>query len=111
MKTVTEIKEGKVILLKDEFLKVNKFLAKRVGLNEAILLSELVFRQHIQNLDNEGMFYCTVETIEDNTTLSKYQQSKAIGTLESHGLISTKTKGLPAKRYFKINEKAITELC
>lgn len=100
------------LLRADGYLTVNKYLAKLLGLHESIILSELIFRynQHVHNLDKEGMFFCTVETIEENTTLSKYQQSKAIGTLEGNGLIETKTKGLPARRYFKINEEAIAEL-
>jgi hypothetical protein len=102
------------LLRSDGSIVVNKFLAKLIGLNEAIILSELVswhkFYEDRNELDSAGMFFCTSEKMQDNTTLSKHLQSKAITNLVDGGLIETKQKGLPAKRYFKINEQALSEL-
>jgi hypothetical protein len=102
------------ILRSDGSIVVNKFLAKTIGLHEAIVLSELIswhlFYADRGELDKEGMFFCTVEKMEENTTLSKHLQSNAINHLKGYGLIEAKQKGIPAKRYFRIVESAIEEL-
>ncbi len=94
------------LLASSECLVINKALIKKVGINEAILLTELVSEQLYweanKGLDEEGMFYSTVDNVEDNTTLNDYQQRKAIKKLEQYNLIKTKIKGVPAKRFFKV---------
>ena len=54
--------------------------------------------------------WATIERIEENTTLSRYQQDKAIKILVSKGLLIYKTAGMPAKRYFKLSEEKLTNL-
>lgn len=102
------------LLRADGFITVNKFIAKLLGLHEAIVLSELIrwhsYYEDRDELDEDGMFFVTVDKMEDNTTLTKHLQSKAIATLQQHGLLVSKQKGLPAKRYFKINIDAVREL-
>lgn len=107
--------EEKMSLLKQlansNYISVNKTLIKTVGLEEAILLGELCseydyWDEHNQ-LTDDGYFYATVEKIEDNTTLSEYQQRKAVNTLKNLDILETKLKGLPAMRYFKINESML----
>jgi hypothetical protein len=49
------------------------------------------------------MFYSTAADIEDRTTLTQRQQDRAVTHLEELNLISTKLKGMPAKKYYKIN--------
>lgn len=102
------------VLRADGSIVVNKFLAQSLGLDAAIILSELIgwhtFFAERDRLDDEGMFFCTVDKLEENTTLSEHQQRKAVNKLEALGLIKTKRKGLPAKRYFTIDEDAITQL-
>jgi|GEM_PF-1588427 len=91
----------------DGYMTVNKKLAQRIGLNEAVVYGELVsrylyFKEHDKLED--GYFFNTVEDLQEATTLTKYQQSKAIEKLYNYNLIDRKVKGVPAKRYFKINE-------
>ena len=92
----------------------NKEIAKKIGLEEAIILGELASEHDYwlkQNgLTADGYFYSTVENIENQTTLSEYRQRKAINTLKSLKLIDVQLKGLPAKRYIKINETEIEKL-
>lgn len=94
------------LLASSECLAINKALIKQVGINEAILLTELVSEQLYwksnKGLDKEGMFCSTVDIIQKNTTLNDYQQRKAIKKLEQYNLIKTKIKGVPAKRFFKV---------
>jgi len=53
-------------------------------------------------LTEDGFFFVTVEDLQYSTTLSKYQQSKAISKLEKLGLIKQQNRGVPPKRYFKL---------
>lgn len=102
------------LLALDGFLSVNKHLASVLGLDAAVLIAELAsahnFFESIDELTPEGMFIETVERIEANTTLSKYQQAKAVKVLEEAGILKTKKIGIPAKRYFYINEDAVLRI-
>lgn len=92
----------------DGYITVNKKLAKAIGLHESIIYSELLsryfyFANH-NGLTDDGYFFNTIEDLEDGTTLTRHQQPKAINKLCKLNLIDCKIKGIPAKRYFKINE-------
>ena len=50
-----------------------------------------------------GWFFSTIENVEYNTTLTAYQQREAIKNLVKMGLIECEKRGLPARRWFKIN--------
>ena len=85
-------------------------MAKEIGLNATILLSDLISKEQyfIENgTISNGWFFNTASNIEKDTTLTHYQQKKAIETLENLYFIETKLKGLPAKLHFKILEKNI----
>jgi DNA-binding transcriptional regulator GbsR (MarR family) len=96
------------LLRADNTICVNRTLAAAIGLNEAIIYSALLAKEHYYGtngqLDGEDMFYATAADLEESTTLSQYQQDRAIKNLEKFELVSTKIKGLPARKYFKINE-------
>ena len=101
------------LLRSDGSIVVNKFLAREIGLNETVVLSELIARSewHKEKGDDKnGWFYCTQKTLKKQTSLNRYYQDKSIDELIELGLISKKTMGIPAKRYFKINTKAVTTL-
>ena len=98
------------LLATDGYIRVNKKLIKECGLYEAILIGELCgeylyWKEHGKLED--GWFYSTVENVKYNTTLSDSQQRNAIKHLVSMGLIEYQQKGLPAKRWFKINEECL----
>lgn len=91
----------------------NKTLAKNIGLEEAIILGDLINRYSYyfnKGLLENDMFYCTVETLKEDTTLSDYQQRKCFNNLKSLGLIDTHIKGLPAKRYIELHSDAILDM-
>ena len=101
------------LLRSDGSIVINKHLAREIGLNETIILSELISRSEwhkSKDEDKDGWFYCTQKTLEKQTTLNRYYQDKAIDNLLELNLISKKTTGVPAKRYFKINEKTVVRL-
>lgn len=94
------------------FIMVNKVLAKLVGLVPATIYGELLStflywkqREQLTLIDGKEWFFCTIEDLEDKTTVKKDAQAKAIKTLEKAGLLEIKRHGLPAKRYFHITDK------
>lgn len=95
------------------FIMLNKQLASSIGINEAILYCELVSqRKRFEGRLDKGYFYCTVETIEEATSLSKYQQTEAIKKLIEYGLIKYIPKrGAPPRRHFRIilNDEIINQ--
>lgn len=101
------------LLASGNYISVNKDLIRELGLDEAVLIGELaseyMYWQEKEQTEN-GYFYSTIENIEKNTGLSGHKQRKAIKTLEDNKLITIKLKGIPAKRYIKINEKQVVEL-
>ena len=91
----------------DGYIIVNKEIARCLGLEEAVLLGELSAKYNYWEdrnlLDEEGFFFATAEDIEHETGLSAYKQRTAFKNLESKNIIETKFKGVPPKKYFKIN--------
>ena len=95
------------------FITVNKDLIKELGLEEAILLGELASEYDYWNNKNEiedGYFYSTIENIEEKTTLTAYKQRKCLENLKNKGIIDIQIRGIPAKRYIKINEEKVIEI-
>ncbi|MGM0411076.1 MAG: DnaD domain-containing protein [Bacillota bacterium] len=95
------------------YITVSKELARNIGLDETIILTELISKYNYWR-DNEqlkkGYFYITIKDLKKETTLTKYRQTKAINNLKDLGLIKTKKQGLPAKRYFTICREDIKRL-
>lgn len=89
----------------------NKDIAKKYGIETAIILGELASEYDyfdIQNLLLNGeWFYSTTKNIENNTGLTYYQQTKALNVLIKLEIIEQKVMGIPAKRYFKFNEERL----
>lgn len=102
------------LLASRNFIAVNKTLMIKLGIDEAIMIGELAseydYWETQYQLDEEGFFYATVEKVEQNTTLTKYKQKKALDKLQKLGVVEVKRKGVPAKRYIKINEKRLFEI-
>jgi hypothetical protein len=98
------------LLRADNIIHVNRTLAAAIGLNEAVIYSALLGKEYyyrsVGQLDGEGMFYATASDLTERTTLTQRQQDRAVTRLEEFNLISTKLKGMPAKKYFRINEDA-----
>ena len=100
------------LLANDNYIVVNKDLIKLYGINTSLLLGELASEYNYYNknqlLDENGYFYSTIENIEENTGLSRHQQKKSLEELKELGIIEIKVKGLPAKRYIKLNIEILT---
>ena len=101
----------KQLLSSTAFLVLNKTLARNIGLKESILLADLISKEEyfISNGMTDGWFFNTEANIEKDTTLTPYQQRKAIKKLKELNIIETKRIGVPAKQHFKINEELVVK--
>lgn len=100
------------LLNPDNTMSINRQLAHAIGLAEAVvygaLLSKYAYYDQHGLLTDGDWFYSTVEDLEESTALTARQQRRCIDTLTKSGLIQCKVQGMPAKRYFCINDN--TEL-
>lgn len=101
----------KALLSSTAFLVVNKELARNIGLKETVLLADLISKEEyfIEKGMTDGWFFNTEANIQKDTTLTPYQQRKALKTLKKYEIIETIRKGVPAKQYFKINEEQVVQ--
>jgi len=99
----------KHLLSSSAFLVLNKELARQVGLKEAVLLSDLISKEEyfIAKGMTDGWFFNTAKNIEQDTCLTRHQQSRTIKRLEDLGILETKVVGIPAKKHFKIIENKL----
>lgn len=97
----------KQLLLSSNYWVLNKDMVKMLGLETAFLLSNFAEAETMM-ADEKGWFYQTVDTIEKMTTLSRHKQDQCIKQLEDKGILEKEVRGIPPKRYFKINYKCLT---
>ena len=100
-------------LSSENFITVNRTIAEIVGLEAAAVLGELASEaQYWQknNPDWDGSFFSTVENLERRTFLSAHSQRLAINKLQEQGWLTVEKRGMPAKRYIRINEEEITKV-
>ena len=103
----------KNLLSSTAFIILNKELARKIGLKEAILLADLISKEEYfmkNGTISDGWFFNTESNIEADTTLNPYSQRKCLKTLRKYEIIETKRKGIPAKQYFKINESTVVQI-
>ena len=86
----------------------NRPIAHALGLAAAVVYSALIkkqvyYEQH-DMLDKDGWFYSTIADLEESTSLSKGQQSKAIKQLVNAGLVEYDRRGMPARRFFHVRD-------
>lgn len=95
------------LLRADGYVTVSKPLISVIGFLEAGVYSELVSRHFYfaekNQLTEDGYFFNTVEDFELMSRLTAYQQRAVFLRLKELNLIDFEVRGLPAKRYFKIN--------
>jgi len=89
-------------------------LQEQYGINATVLLMQLISEYNYykgkETLTEDGYFYSTVEHLENETCLSGHEQRKAINILAELDILMVVSKGIPAKRHFKINFESISKL-
>lgn len=101
------------LIASNNYIVVNKQLARAFGLEEAVMLGELASEMEYWQQRGElqdGYFYSTIENVKGSTTLSDKRQRSALNALKDAGIVDVKLAGLPAKRYIRINEKQLAQL-
>lgn len=102
-------KTFKQLLMSSNYYTLNKQIVKELGIESAFLLTILI--EASDGLaDNEGWFYQTIEKIGELTGLGRHKQDKIIKELIDLKILEQKNKGVPCKRYFKVNYGMIENL-
>ena len=98
------------LLASDNYIIANKDIARRHGLDEAIILGELAseFRYwKREGKTQDGWFFSTIQNVEDATTIKEKRQRAAINNLVAAGLLEVKLEGMPAKRYVRLSAEKL----
>ena len=102
-------KTFKQLLMSSNYYTLNKQIVKELGIESAFLLTILI--EASDGLaDSEGWFYQTIEKIGELTGLGRHKQDKIIKELIDLKILEQKNKGVPCKRYFKVNYEMIENL-
>ena len=102
-------KTFKQLLMSSNYYTLNKQIVKELGIESAFLLTILI--EASDGLaDSEGWFYQTIEKIGELTGLGRHKQDRIIKELIDLKILEQKNKGVPCKRYFKVNYEMIENL-
>ncbi len=96
----------KNLLMSSNYYALNKTLVRNLGIETAFFLTTLVEADETL-ADDEGWFYQTAPALEKITGLSNHKQSKCIEQLISLGILLQENKGMPMKRYFKLDYEQV----
>lgn len=99
----------KQLLMASNFYILNKHLVKTLGIETAFFLTALVEADEIL-ADKNGWFYQTIPQIEKMTGLTKHKQTNCINELLILDILLQENKGMPMKRYFKLDYEKIAKL-
>lgn len=86
---------------------LNKKLVAMYGVETAFFLTSLAEAETYVTKGKGGWFYQTIETVESLTGLTRYKQDRALKELVDDGVVETDVRGMPAKRYMKLNYKRL----
>jgi hypothetical protein len=102
------------ILSQSSWWILNKALAKNVGVDAALLLSDLISKREYfatrGELKEDGSFFNTRENILKDTTLSLHRQNKALRILEEKQFLKFNNKGVPPKTRFILDLDYISKM-
>jgi len=83
---------------------INKYLAKKIGLNETLVLQHLI---DWSDYHKKGEIFQTYEQMIGELSLSEYSIKQAVKKLKELNLISVERKGIGYKNYYLLNEDEI----
>lgn len=96
------------------FVVTNKALVRALGLECSALIGELcseyLYWKERDKLEGDGWFFSTVENLEKETGIKRSTQTKHLNELKAMGLLDYGKKGMPARRYIRLDFKAIEEV-
>jgi len=124
---MTEKKLTQNTLSTDAFWMTNKYIGREIGLYEASILAELIFKdkmitaksysertpeyRYTQNKDKkkkyEGYFHSSMKSLEESFNKSADTINRYIANIKKAGFIDVIFKDMPKRRFFKINHESI----
>lgn len=96
-------------LLGGVFVKYQPLLAICIGVNETLVLCNLIYWHKRPGALSGGWIYKTAKEMELETGLKRSAQTRAVKNLIKRGFIEQRRGGVPAKRIFKVNFDVIVD--
>lgn len=93
------------LLASDNFITFSKSIAKKYGVDAAILLGTMCSWQKFFG----GEFYKSQEELKEETCLGIYEIKEAVKVLSGCGILTVERKGLPAKNYYLVSANKLGE--
>ena len=93
------------LLASDNFITFSKPIAKKYGVDAAILLGTMCSQQKCFG----GEFYKSQEELKEETCLGIYEIKEAVKVLSGCGILTVTRKGLPAKNYYLVSANKLGE--
>lgn len=93
------------LLASDNFITFSKSIAKKYGVDAAILLGTMCSWQKFFG----GEFYKSQEELKEETCLGIYEIKEAVKVLSGCGILTVTRKGLPAKNYYLVSANKLGE--
>lgn len=93
---------AKEIILSNNYWALNKTVVKALGVEASLILTILTEAESLMS-DEDGWFFQTIETIEELTTIKRHRQDTSIKLLTDLGILEQNNKGIPMKRFFRID--------
>ena len=94
---------AKNILMGSSYWVLNKTLVAILGLDTAFFLSNLAEAESLFQ-SKDGWFFQTKDTMESISGLSRHKQDSCIKQLKELGFIKLELRGMPSKRWFRLNK-------
>lgn len=80
---------------------------RAMSVEEAVLMAFFINHSSRIAPKHDGWFYCKVETIQKKLMMPQKRQSSLISRLRERGFLTAEKRGLPSKRWLKIQFEAI----
>lgn len=104
----------KNILGSEAHWQVNKALARRIGLEAAVLVGDLITQESYwvdkDKLDDNGGFFYTVEKIRSQLGIGKKPVARLQKILLAEGIVIIKKRGVPAKNYWYLQHEKLLQI-
>jgi DNA-binding transcriptional ArsR family regulator len=98
---------GYVGKLEEPFIPLFSLLLHDLDIKEVVILSKIInnfnYFKDNNKLDNEGYCYILFSYISADTGYSYRSVTRAVKIIKDKGYIDTKIKGMPKKRFMKLN--------
>lgn len=95
----------------DAWWPVNKKMARELGAEVAVACADLINVEKMLEdggkLPKDDWFFQSIADVEDHTGLNRHSQNKAYAKLRVRKIIEQVNKGVPRRRWFKIDYEAL----